>query len=76
MDGQIPGWQLSLIVGSGTFAGLSLYNRFTQDPEEINSKSYLLKASAVSSIIVLVASCFMAQKSSLKPSENILTQFQ
>lgn len=73
---QIPGWQLSLIVGAGTFAGLSLYNRFTQDPEEINSNTYLLKGSAISSIVVLITSCVLSQKGMVKPSENILTQFQ
>lgn len=72
---QIPGWQLSIIVGAGTFAGLSLYNRFTQDPDEINSNEYLLKAAAVSSISVLVTSCVLTQKGMTKPSENILTQF-
>ena len=75
MDGQIPGWQLSIIVGAGTFAGLSLYNRFTQDPEEINSNPYLMKASGISAIAVLVTSCVLAQKGIAKPSEKILTQF-
>ena len=49
---QIPGLESSILIGMGTFAGLSLYNRFTQDPEEINSNSYLLKASIISSIII------------------------
>ena len=73
---QIPGWQLSILVGGGTFFGVSLYNRFTQDPEEINSNTYLLKASAISSIAVLIISCVLSQKGMTKPSENILTQFQ
>ena len=55
MDIQVPGWQLSMIVGAGTFAGMSLYNRFTQDPEEINSTAYLMKSSAIADITVLIA---------------------
>ena len=77
MDSQLPTWQLSLIVGSGTFAGLSLYNRFTHDPEEINSNKYMMKASAIVAIVLLITSTCLSKKGgSLKPSENILTQFQ
>ena len=73
---QIPGLELSIFVGMGTFAGLSIYNKFTQDIEEINSNKYLLKASVISSIVVLITSCILSQKNTTsKPSENILTQF-
>lgn len=76
MNIQIPGWQLSMIVGAGTFAGLSMYNRVTQDPDEINSNSYLAKAAAVSAITVLIASCVLTQKGSSTPSQNILQKFE
>ena len=74
---DVPAWQLSLIIGAGTFAGLSLYNKFTQDPDELNSNKYLMKASFISSIIVLITSCVLNTKGSgsLRPSENILTEF-
>ena len=73
---QLPPWKLSLFVGSGTFAGLSLYNRFTQDPEEINSNTYILKASVIAAIVVLITTTVCSKKGSSKqPSENILTQF-
>lgn len=77
MDIQIQGWQLSMIVGSGTFAGLSLYNRFTQDPDEINTNSYMLKASTISAIIVIIASCVLTSKGNSMPSERrILMNFE
>ena len=74
MDG-LPAWQLSLLIGGGTFAGLSFYNRVTQDPEEINKTPYMLKASAITSLIALVITSVIEQRKPIGPSEKILTKF-
>ncbi len=72
----LPSWQMGLIIGGGTYAGMALYNRITHYPNEINTNTYLLKIGCVATVMSLfVLSVAENNKIGTLPSDKILTQF-
>ena len=64
---------MSALVGSLVFLCLSIYNKTTKDPEEVNSNAYMIKASLISAVAVLIVLTLTSKQ--MRPSENILTNF-
>ncbi len=63
----------SIISGLLLFVTLSIYNKVTNDPEEVMTLSHMVKISLLSSIIVFSVMCSSSDAS--RPSDNILTKF-
>ena len=64
----------AVICGLILFVTLSVYNKLTNDPEEVMTLTHMIKVTILTIIIIFTVMCSSSETA--RPSDNILTKFE
>ena len=64
---------ISVISGMLLFVTLSIYNKVTNDPEEVTTVTHMIKITILT--IIIITSVLYCNNENSRPSSEILTKF-